>query len=124
MNATQLYDFANMGKAKLSSFVPALTTGTQPLSQGSAVSVALPETTVVAKQAVPTPYGLPFTTIQNQGYPDTTDATPPWVSVPACLAGKPKPQLRGLGLITPGIHTLNLPVPKNVPQQRIHAWTY
>lgn len=125
MNATQLNDFQNRGNAARSSFVPALTTGTQPTAQGSSVSYPLPVDTVVAQNAVPTPNGLPWTTIQDQRYPVTTFATPPWVSVPSCLANKPKPQARGLGLITPGIASLNMPAtpPATVKQQRIQFFT-
>lgn len=126
MNATQLNDYYNRGNAARSSFVPQLSTGTQPPSQASSVAASLPESTVVAKNAVPTPNGLPFTTIQNQNYPVTTDATPPWVSVPACLAGKPKPQSRGMGLTSPSIASLNLPAKAQpiTPKQTVHAYTY
>lgn len=125
MNATQLYDFAN-NRAKDSSFVPSLTTGTQPDSQGSSISFALPDDVVVAQNAVPTPYGLPWRTHQNQKYPVTANASAPWVAVPACNANKAKPQARGMGLASSSIASLNLPgkVPLSAMPQRVRAYTY
>lgn len=128
MNATQLYKFYDSGASKDSSFVPSLTTGTQPPSQASRVAASLPDDTTVFYNAVPTPDGLPFRSTQNQKYPVTYDATPPWVSVPACLANKRKPQARGLGLISPGAGPqLNMPgsdTPVSTLPQRVRAYTY
>lgn len=126
MNANQLYTFYDSGTSKTSSFVPALTTGTQPPSQGSSIAANLPEGTEVAHFALPTPNGLPFHTTQNQKYPVTANASAPWVAVPACNAGKRPAPARGLGLVRPGIASLNLPsrAPVSTLAQRVRAYTY
>jgi hypothetical protein len=114
MDSAQINTFFLSSKAAVSNIIPMLTTGTQPPSQASAVAVSLPDNTVVASNAVPTPYGLPFTTHQNQKYPVTANAPAPWVSVPVCAATRKIPNAKGIGLVS---HTGANTTVNTVPQR-------
>jgi len=97
MDALALNNFHAMGQHKVTDFVPQLTTGTQPPSQGSILAPVAD--IIVPRQAIPgPPNGLPWMTHQNQNYPVTTFAPPPWVSIPSCSVNRIIPKVPPLGL--------------------------